>query len=318
MNPKDKSDLIVEAKFDLEGIKARTNSRIIRALDNLIGNAIDNINLRLERFNNLYKLKSEISYNLMQDQNSVVYELDKSIIDRDLRQQINRENVALETLLLLQQQDDLSEISNSEEISEDWLNYFGSHAEKASSDNLQKMWASILAGEVKRPGSFSLATLRLFAELDQKTADLFQSFVKVRFNMQPTVIIRPENLSGEPLVNLTILEEVGLLKNSIFGTNNNFKKGPFQYSYNQAIGSLILIADLNSDVSISTIMLTRVAEQILNILPPPDELECLEALASQLMPHASRLVIGQIILIESEKISYNILKIFKESRPPSD
>ncbi len=56
---------------------------------------------------------------------------------------------------------------------EDWMNAFIRFAEDASSERLQDMFSRILAGEVVRPGTFSLSTLRTVSELDQSIAKDF-------------------------------------------------------------------------------------------------------------------------------------------------
>lgn len=56
---------------------------------------------------------------------------------------------------------------------EDWMNSFIRFAEDASSERLQDLFARILAGQVVRPGSFSVATLRALSELDKSTAEDF-------------------------------------------------------------------------------------------------------------------------------------------------
>lgn len=53
---------------------------------------------------------------------------------------------------------------------EDWMNFYGRFAEDASSAKLQDLFGRILAGQIVRPGSFSQATIRAVAELDQAIA----------------------------------------------------------------------------------------------------------------------------------------------------
>lgn len=55
----------------------------------------------------------------------------------------------------------------------DWMNSFMRFAEDASSEQLQDLFGRILSGEVSRPGSFSLTTIRTVAELDRGIADDF-------------------------------------------------------------------------------------------------------------------------------------------------
>ncbi|MGF7160344.1 hypothetical protein FHS85_001967 [Rhodoligotrophos appendicifer] len=56
---------------------------------------------------------------------------------------------------------------------DDWMNSFMRFAEDASSEQLQHLFAGILVGEVTRPGSFALRTLRAVSELDQAVAQDF-------------------------------------------------------------------------------------------------------------------------------------------------
>jgi hypothetical protein len=57
------------------------------------------------------------------------------------------------------------------EIEDDWLNIFARIAEDKSSEELQILFGRILAGEVKRPGSFSLRTLQVLATLSKRDAE---------------------------------------------------------------------------------------------------------------------------------------------------
>lgn len=56
---------------------------------------------------------------------------------------------------------------------DDWMNFFSRYAEDASSERLQDLFGRILAGQITRPGAFSLSTLRVLSELDQDIAEDF-------------------------------------------------------------------------------------------------------------------------------------------------
>jgi Protein of unknown function (DUF2806) len=61
------------------------------------------------------------------------------------------------------------------EIADDWLNAFEREASQKSSVEMQDLFAKILAGEIVRPSSFSIMSLRTIGQMDQKVADLFQT-----------------------------------------------------------------------------------------------------------------------------------------------
>ena len=65
------------------------------------------------------------------------------------------------------------EVANSE-TDHDWTARFFSEVQDVSSEDMQSLWAKVLAGEVERPGSTSIRTLSILRNLDQATAGLFR------------------------------------------------------------------------------------------------------------------------------------------------
>ena len=64
-----------------------------------------------------------------------------------------------------------SQIPPERPIDEDWLFTWRDFAGKVSTEDLQRLWGSILAGEVKSPGSFSIRTLEFLRGLSKSDAD---------------------------------------------------------------------------------------------------------------------------------------------------
>lgn len=62
---------------------------------------------------------------------------------------------------------------NSERPESDWTTRFFRIAEDITSEQMQILWGKILAGEVKRPGSYSLRTLDLLKNITTKEAEVF-------------------------------------------------------------------------------------------------------------------------------------------------
>ncbi|HEX3443369.1 MAG TPA: DUF2806 domain-containing protein [Chthoniobacterales bacterium] len=71
---------------------------------------------------------------------------------------------------------DLSEESSvpEEKPDEDWVSRFFACAQDISSDQAQQLWGRILAGEIKRPGTFSLRSLDLVRNLSKAEARIFE------------------------------------------------------------------------------------------------------------------------------------------------
>lgn len=62
-----------------------------------------------------------------------------------------------------------------QEPDHDWTARFFSSVQDVSSEEMQTLWAKVLAGEVERPGSTSTRTLSILRDLDQTTASLFRT-----------------------------------------------------------------------------------------------------------------------------------------------
>lgn len=59
-------------------------------------------------------------------------------------------------------------------VDDDWVRRFFNYAEDVGDDQMQLLWARILAGEVSNPGSFSLRTLNVVRNLTKKEAEFFR------------------------------------------------------------------------------------------------------------------------------------------------
>lgn len=62
----------------------------------------------------------------------------------------------------------------SKKVDEDWLTRWRESAGKTSSEDIQRLWGSILAGELISPGTFSLRTLDFLKGLSRPEAELIQ------------------------------------------------------------------------------------------------------------------------------------------------
>lgn len=83
-----------------------------------------------------------------------------------------------------EQQFNEGEQVSSEPVDKDWLNRFLDYAEGVSEEEMQNIWAKILAGEVKQPKSFSLRTLNVLRNMTKEDAELFVEVSKYVFGGQ--------------------------------------------------------------------------------------------------------------------------------------
>lgn len=87
-----------------------------------------------------------------------------------VRKQVNIENIFQYAADELSQKEAVS----PEPVDVDWTTRFIGIAEDVSDENMQRIWAKILAGEVEQPNSYSKRTLEVVKNLTQREAILFQ------------------------------------------------------------------------------------------------------------------------------------------------
>jgi len=85
------------------------------------------------------------------------------------------------------------------EIEDDWLNLFARLAEDKSSEELQALFGKILAGEIRKPGSFSLRTLQLMALISRQDAADIITFLSYVIGGGAVPFQDDENMPGGPL-----------------------------------------------------------------------------------------------------------------------
>lgn len=111
---------------------------------------------------------------------------------RIIQEQINKDNIVRKSLEILKP-DFLSapeeDIPFAREngaaspitISEDWLNFFEQEAKNMSSERMQIIFGKLLAGEILKPGSFSIKTVKLISQLDNEAAISFRRLCSLAF-----------------------------------------------------------------------------------------------------------------------------------------
>ncbi len=66
------------------------------------------------------------------------------------------------------------------EVDHDWTARFFTDVQDVSFEEMQRLWARVLAGEVQRPASTSFRTLSILKNLDRRTATLFRTLCSAR------------------------------------------------------------------------------------------------------------------------------------------
>jgi len=99
-----------------------------------------------------------------------------------------------------------SQLPTGRDIEEDWLFAWRDYAGKVSTEYLQRLWGSLLAGELKSPGTYSLRTLEFLKGLSrtetEQIAHLARYVVGKRIVRSETEYMRKQGISYEMLVDM--------------------------------------------------------------------------------------------------------------------
>lgn len=282
----DSNEPRLDIAFELKdrGVVGSTNARAVTTLDRLIGGIWDYYRARLEQKPKLIRAITEGKVRMIEAMVDAGLEdikergMTASDVSRALdgldRKVINKVAVAKESFdeLASSAHSELkSEASSDDSLDDDWLNFFESYAEKASSSNMRKLWGRILAGEIRKPGAFSLRTLRIASELDQATAASFQRLVLCRLDDEFAVSNKqPRSALGSYSGEIDRLEEAGLIDGGGDGGGQimSIARVEGRTSFIQ-IGSSMLVFDIKPgrEVKVAGYKLTKAGQELAAFLP---------------------------------------------------
>lgn len=282
------------AKLEEKGVSVGVRSRTFTALDALLGRVFEWARLDLDAKVIHERAKQDVGDALVRAQGALIEQkiasgeislraFDGMICDYAKRQ-INKDAIAIafvDELLDDSVADDIENTSGSDEqqsIDEDWLNIFAGHAERTSTQRLRELWARVLAGEVRNPGAFSFSTLRFLSELDQKVAEKFEYASKYVID---GFILKPRECEGEEFVRFNSLSQRGLITGFEGSHSMTFVVGGEGKSYFAGEKwALKIEAAAETKLAVEVLLLTDVGLELTKLLPSPDELPNMKALAS--------------------------------------
>jgi hypothetical protein len=151
----------------------------------------------------------------------------KKFGQRILREQINLDQISQAAARELggKGMEDAGNAPEPPPIDDDWLNSFEKEASQRSTEEMQAMFARILAGEIRKPSTFSVKTIKLLGQLDTRPASLFRKLCSLCVSLRVAgrvidarVVALGGNAASNSLRshglsfdNLNVLHEYGLI-----------------------------------------------------------------------------------------------------------
>lgn len=199
---------------------------------------------------------------------------------------------------------------SDEEVSPDWRRRFFIEAENVCAADMQFLWGKVLAGEVSRPGSFSIRTLDALRYLTQTEAELFRKACSI--SMQDGWIALPGHDLNSALKpfgitygDLLTLRDLGLMVDGDHIRKNFTPLQPIADPANYKIvlvnnGKLIELSGAMAGYgSIPALILSKVGRELQQLIDPAPNAEYFIALGKHLKALSFIAKLGKIISSEN-------------------
>ena len=115
------------------------------------------------------------------------------------------------TRILQSAHSQLTDEARPEFVNDDWFANFREKARTCSDEDFAKLWASLLAGEVNRPGSYSQKTVNILADMDVQTANMFASLCRYALTTETGIqSVVPKQVIGSKISDYSLSKLKGL------------------------------------------------------------------------------------------------------------
>lgn len=322
-------ETILKVHINQSGLTIGGKSRALAAIDRLIGGIIGwsaeffegkrtQAQAKREAYEDMIRADAAAAVKRLKGVSDVGQATLERFLRDEYRKQDNRVAVAIHAMEQLRTlSPPAAEQSGAEpgapdsdppELDEDWINIFTGYAEHASSERLRDLWGRILAGEIRKPGSFAPTTLRVIAETDAEIAHEFQKVYRLSVS---GCSLRPEPFEGVVLEKFAFLEQVGLVQTDFSLTMNIIAQSDgFGYFIGDQFLLRVTYMPNVTKVSFPCVRITRVGRQIGTILPQ-DEREAICQIGRTLTA-AKKVELCVITGRPRSGINFNIIEVLHE------
>ncbi|MCL2842289.1 MAG: DUF2806 domain-containing protein [Oscillospiraceae bacterium] len=187
---------------------------------------------------------------------------------QELRKQQNIESIVELAGAELEKEETVSD----EPVDPDWTIRFFNSVEDVSNEEMQKLWGRVLAGEVKRPESFSIRTLEILKNMSQAEAMIFQKLASYCLVTRKDICLSSDtNLlreHGLAYIDILNTEDCGLLQSqSGMVLIMNFKNESSFYIHNKSVlGHISPANEETKRFDLPVYRLTGSGEELYNII----------------------------------------------------
>lgn len=233
---------------------------------------------------------------------------------KENKKQLNLENVTAHAAEELKKE----RVVTDEPLDEDWTTRFFNIAEDISNEDMQTLWGRILAGEIKKPRTYSLRTLDTLKNLSKEEAKVFLRFAKLSIESSEVSFIL--NFRGEKLLEEKyglnfydglLLDELGFLSPKDL-QYKFFKTGVEPAKLIMKVGNMLVSLKKPAnepEQQIQVLAFTKTGRELLKLVSDGPDLDYVQLLASKLRKENIELKYAYILAeLQDGKISHTRFK----------
>ncbi len=187
-------------------------------------------------------------------------------VAEEARRQENIEQITKRAFPLIE------DTAKPENMENDWVANFFDKCRIVSDEEMQSLWARVLAGEANAPGTYSRRTVNFLSSLDRADAELFTSLcgfvcfcgtvIPLVFDVQHSIY----NSHGINFSTLSHLDDIGLVSfDNIAGFKRTKVAKVAVMVYYGTVLTIEFQNEVDNDLEIGKVLLTKTGQQLADI-----------------------------------------------------
>ncbi|MBQ6277865.1 MAG: DUF2806 domain-containing protein [Bacteroidales bacterium] len=225
------------------------------------------------------------------------------LVNKESKRQKNIEDVINVASNVLETEKSVSE----EPVNPDWATRFFDIVQDISDEKMQKLWAQILAGEIKHPKSYSLRTLEVLRNMTKEEAEIFQKvaqFVllqikdKEAFIYSDKFVLKEFDVTYSDIIKLV---EIGLLQSDDSTTTNIYSDNKSDKKIELVYGDVLIIIFQKrnaENISFPVRLLTTAGRELINLISLTSNIDYIKYLATRIKSNNVKVSYSKIISID--------------------
>lgn len=196
-----------------------------------------------------------------------ISEIEQQALERFVKEEGKKqENIEKITAKAAQQ---LGDNAKPEELDDDWIANFFEKCRTVSDNEMQSLWAKLLAGEATTPGTYAKRTVGFVSNLDKSDAHMFTNLCTFRWSVVDLALLifdiedKIYQKHGIGFSEIMHLDEIGLItfNNLSNFVQKNLPKKVLVFHYGQPI-ALELPKEKNNDFVLGHVLLTKIGQEL--------------------------------------------------------